>query len=217
MTTPEAAPNAQPLVVLAAGRSARMGRPKPLLAWRGATLLAHACEAALGGGADPVLVVAEDPPWLRDRAGAVGEVLWVGCPEATQSQSASLQAGLTAALQAAPTATAVLVTLVDQAGLRAEAVAHMLESVARVDADAWVADYEGERQVPGHPVALGPATWPLVERLRGDDGARGILRALGARLAWVPMPSEWRPFDCDTPEDYRRLLAQDASAGLGRP
>ena len=105
MTTPEAAPNAQPLVVLAAGRSARMGRPKPLLPWRGATLLAHACEAALGGGADPVLVVAEDPPWLRDRAGAVGEVLWVSCPEGTQSQSASLQAGLTAALQAAATAT----------------------------------------------------------------------------------------------------------------
>ena len=208
----------QPLVVLAAGRSSRMGRPKPLLRWRDATLLEHACRAARAGGAAPVLVVAEDPQWLRDRAGAVGDVIWVGCPEAARGQAESLRAGLTAALQAAPLARAVLVGLVDQVGLRAKAVQLILEAVDRGGADAWAADYDGRRQTPGHPVALGPPTWPLVERLQGDAGARGILSALGTGLTWVPMPPRWRPLDCDTPADYRRLLAEDAPAAVrGRP
>lgn len=210
MRTTESVPSPQPLVLLAAGRSSRMGQPKPLLRWRGSNLLQHACRAARAGGAEPVMVVAEDPQWLRPQAGAVGEVLWVSCPTAARGKSESLRAGLTAAQHAVPTARAVLVGLVDQAGLRAEAVALILDSVARVDADAWVSDYGTHGRVPSHPVALGPSTWPRVERLRGDVGARGILRELGSRVAWVPMPPEWRPLDCDTPDDYRRLLARDA-------
>ena len=53
MTSVEPASTPQPLVLLAAGRSLRMGRPKPLLRWRGSTLLEHACAAARGGGAKP--------------------------------------------------------------------------------------------------------------------------------------------------------------------
>ncbi|MHB1526253.1 MAG: nucleotidyltransferase family protein [Candidatus Dormibacteria bacterium] len=208
----------QPLVLLAAGRSARMGSPKPLLRWRDATLLEHACRAAREGGAGPVLVVAEDPQWLRERAGEVGEVTWVACPTAARGQAESLRAGLTAALRAAPASRAVLVGLVDQVGLRAEAVGLILDAVGRGGANAWAADYDGERRIPAHPVALGPPTWPLVERLRGDVGARGILSAQGAGLAWVPMPPEWRPVDCDTPADYRRLLASvTAAAAPGHP
>ncbi|HVB14552.1 MAG TPA: NTP transferase domain-containing protein [Candidatus Dormibacteraeota bacterium] len=205
-------PIPQPLVLLAAGRSVRMGRPKPLLRWRGATLLEHACQAVRSGGVDPVLVVAEDSRWLRDRAGSVGEVIWVSCRTATQGQSESLRAGLAAARAAAPAARAVLVGLVDQVGLHPEAVRRILESVAQDDADVWVADYGAQRRIPGHPVALGPMTWPLVDGLRGDVGARDILKDLGTRLKWVPLPAAWRPFDCDTPEDYQNLLARDGSA-----
>lgn len=197
----------QPLVVLAAGRGVRMGSPKPLLLWRGASFLQLACGAARRGGAAPVLVVAEDPEWLRARAGAVGDVLWVACPKAPRGQSQSLRAGLQAALRAAPAATAVLVSLVDQVGLRAGAVRAVLEAVARGGADAWACDYGGRHSIPGHPVALGPAIWPEVARLTGDVGARGVLSSLGARLAWVELPESWQPVDCDSPADYRRLVA----------
>jgi len=191
-----------------------MGQPKPLLLWRGATLLQHACQAARAGGADPIVVVAQDPHWLRQRAGDVGEVQWVSCPTAARGQSESLRTGLGAARSTSPQARAVLVTLVDQVGLEPQAVRRVMAATAERDADAWVADYGDQRSVPGHPVALGPPTWPLVDRLRGDIGARDILQGLGARLSWVALPSEWRPFACNTPDDYRRLLAQELSYHL---
>lgn len=203
----------QPMVLLAAGSSSRMGRSKPLLSWRGSTFLSHACAAARAGGAGPVLVVAENPKQFVDRAGELGEVIWVECPQAQRGQSESLRRGLAAAVREVPRAGAILIGLVDQVGLRPESVRLVLDSIRDDDRDAWVADYGGEGRVPGHPVALGPATWPLVQALRGDTGARGILSALGERVRWVPMPAEWRPIDCDTPEDYRRLLALDR----GRP
>lgn len=191
-----------------------MGRPKPLLRWRGATLLQHACEAARAGGAQPILIVAEDSAWLSRRAGVLGEVRWVSCPSAPQGQSESLRKGLAAALEAAPDARAVLVALVDQVGLRPAAVRRVLGAAAERDADAWVADYGGRRAIPGHPVALGPKTWPLVDALRGDVGAREILQGLGERVRWVRLPLAWRPTDCDTPEDYQVLLVRDGVAQL---
>lgn len=190
-----------------------MGRPKPLLRWDGATFLGHACAAARRGGAAPVLVVAEDPGWLREQAGELGEVLWVACPNATQGQSESLRAGVSAALRAQPSAGAVLVGLVDQVGIRPEAVAAILKAVRRGGFDAWACAYGGGRRIPGHPVALGPSTWPLVATLKGDVGARAILKGLGARLAWVELPELWRPLDCDTPEDYQLALAGNGSGG----
>ncbi len=51
-------------IVTAAGRSARMGRPKALLPWGGRTLIEHQC-AALGGLAEVVVVVGSGAAALR--------------------------------------------------------------------------------------------------------------------------------------------------------
>ena len=207
-------PVSQPFVVLAAGASSRMGRTKPLLELGGRTLLALALWAAHEGGADPLLVVARDPEELRLRAGALPGAEWVASPEAARGQSYSLRVGLRAAARHQPKA--VLVGLADQVGLRPEAVAAVLEAVAEGGSAAWSVAYGGDRACPGHPVALGPATWPLVERLRGDRGAGPILAGLGEELRWVDLPSSWRPVDCDTEEDYQALVAADL-AGLRTP
>ena len=204
----------RPLLVLAAGASSRMGRPKPLLELGGRTLLAHALWAAHEGGAEPLLVVARDPEELRSRAGRLPAVEWVASPEAARGQSYSLRVGLRAARRHHPRA--VLVGLADQVGLRPEAVAAVLEAVARGGRGAWCVAYGGDRRAPGHPVALGPATWPLVDRLQGDRGAAPILAGLGEELRWVDLPAGWGPVDCDTEEDYQALVAADL-AGLRTP
>ncbi len=204
-----------PFIVLAAGRSSRMGRPKPLLPWRGRTFLQHVCAAARAGGADPILVVAADPPGLAAAAGPLGPVRWVACPDADLGQSASLRTGLRAAIAAAPAAAAILVGLADQVGLEPRAVEAILAAVAHGGADAWVAAYSDAPEVPGHPVALGPAVWPAAQQLAGDAGARALLASLGRRLQSVPLPALWRPQDCDTPADYAALLAAEARVATG--
>jgi molybdenum cofactor cytidylyltransferase len=200
----------RPFLVLAAGASSRMGRPKPLLELGGRTFLAHALWAAHEGGAHPLLVVARDPEDLRSRAGRLPAAEWVASPQAHRGQSYSLRVGLRAAARHQPRA--VLVGLSDQVGLRPEAVAAVLEAVARGGFGAWSVAYGGDRTAPGHPVALGPATWPLVEQLRGDRGAGPILAGLGGELRWVDLPASWRPVDCDTEEDYQALVAADLAA-----
>lgn len=202
----------RPFVVLAAGASSRMGRPKPLLELGGRTLLANALWAAHEGGADPLLVVARDPEELRSRAGPVPAAEWVASPEAHRGQSYSLRVGLSAAVRHQPQA--VLVGLADQVGLRPEAVAAVLEAVAQGGSKAWSVAYGGDRTIPGHPVALGRDTWPLVEQLRGDRGAGPILAGLGEELRWVDLPASWRPVDCDTQEDYQALVAADLAGPL---
>jgi len=192
-----------------------MGRPKPLLPWRGGTFLQHVCAAARSGGADPILVVAADPPALAAAAGPLGPVEWVACPDAGAGQAVSLRTGLRAALRARPAAAAVLVGLADQVGLESRAVEAIMAAVAHGGADAWVAAYSDAPEVPGHPVALGPAVWPQVLELAGDQGARALLARLGHRLASVPLPAGWRPQDCDTPGDYAALLAADAAVTPG--
>jgi CTP:molybdopterin cytidylyltransferase MocA len=199
-----------PFLVLAAGASSRMGRPKPLLELGGRTLLARALWAAHEGGAAPLLVVARDPEELRSRAGRLPAAEWVTSPEAHRGQSYSLRVGLRAAARHQPRA--VLVGLSDQVGLRPEAVAAVQEAVAQGGSKAWSVAYGGDRTVPGHPVALGPTTWPLVEQLRGDRGAGPILAGLGRELRWVDLPATWRPVDCDTEEDYQALVAADLAA-----
>ncbi len=205
----------QPFVILAAGRSSRMGRPKPLLPWRGRTFLQHVCAAARSGGGDPLLVVAADPDQLAAATGPLGPVHWVACPEADEGQAASLRTGLRAALALRPGCQAVLIGLADQVGLEPRAVEVVLAAVARGGADAWVAAYSDAPEVPGHPVALGPAVWPQVLALRGDQGARPLLAGLAHRLCSVPLPAAWRPQDCDTPADYAALLAADAAPRTG--
>ena len=61
-------------VLLAAGESSRMGRPKPLLPWRGTTMVEYQMSSLLQGGCDGVIVVTgkydvEMSPLLKDRPG----------------------------------------------------------------------------------------------------------------------------------------------------
>jgi molybdenum cofactor cytidylyltransferase len=68
----------------------------------------------------------------------------------------------------------------------------------------------GGGPVPGHPVLLARRIWPELDALRGDQGARDLLRSRPDRLLELPVEGE-PPADLDTWEDYQRAL----SAGWG--
>ncbi len=186
-------------ILLAAGESRRMGSPKPLLEWRGATLIEYQIAQLREAGVDDVIAVlghrSEDILPLVTAAGARG-VVNEGYRE---GRASSLRAGA----DAAAGAETIVVLSVDQP--RPAAVTRRL--LADHTSGITVSSHRGRR---GHPVILDGA---LLSELREVDEATQGLRAVIARHATevreVPFDSAAVLFDLNTPEDYQRATARD--------
>lgn len=179
-------------VVLAAGASTRFGGGKAVARFQGERLVDRAVATLTAGGCERVLVVVG----ALD-VGAVHHAILVLNPEWDTGMGSSLHAGLFAARDAA----AVVVSLVDQPLIGAEAVKRLI-GAWRDGAPIAVATYEGRR---AHPVLFGhEAVAAVLPTLSGDVGAREFLAARDDVVA-VDCTGTGRPDDVDTVEALRRL------------
>lgn len=190
----ERAPVVQGLV-LAAGGSTRMGRPKMLLDLGGRPLVAHALRPLLDAGLQRVCVVlGAGADAVREALPRDPRVVLVENPDWRSGLASSLQVGL----RASAGADAVLVALGDQPSLSPEVVARVL--AAAPGRSLVVADHGG-RIV--HPMLFGRELFPELEALRGDTGARDVVRRHQQEAVRVPGTA---PRDLDTEEDYRAAI-----------
>jgi molybdenum cofactor cytidylyltransferase len=188
-------------LLLAAGVSTRMGRPKQLLDWGGRSLVRATAETALAARLDPVLVVVGGARAEVERALAGLPLRTVANPDYAAGQSTSLRAGI-AALEA--DSDAVVVLLGDQPFVSA-AIVERLVAEWRASAAPIVAPvYAGQR---GNPVLFARAVFPELLAIRGDQGARTVLAADPARVRLVAFDDPRPLADIDTLEDYQRLLS----------
>jgi len=185
-------------VVLAAGRSRRMGTDKLLLPWAGSTVIAHIVDQVLGSVADRVAVV------VGPEAAAVREALdgractFVTSPEPESEMLESLRC----ALRTLPSGcTAVLVVLGDQPGVTAELVDRLVSAGTQSGKGIVVPVYDGRR---GHPLLFSAKYRERVLAAYDDTGLRGLLQEFPDDVLEVPVPSPDVLTDLDTPEDYRR-------------
>ena len=189
-------------VVLAAGAGVRLGRPKAQVELDGRRLVDLAVEACAHAGLDPVVVVTgaasvEPEPLAGTHQLKAPEVVVAHNPEWDSGQASSLRAGL-AAVGARPEVDALVVTLVDTPGVRAE---HLRRVVTALDdgATAAVAAYRGQQRTP---VGLVRAVWAdVAEAVHGDEGARAWLREHQGLVTPVECGDlgPWR--DIDVPAD----------------
>lgn len=189
------------VIVLAAGTSSRLGRPKQLADLEGRPLLQHVVDAALAAPVDEVVVVLGHA--AREVATAVparGRARHAVNPDFAEGQSTSLRAGLRAVDAGAR---AVVILLGDQPGVRPEAIAAVVRSWRERPAPVHQASYQGR---PGHPTLIGRALWPELEALRGDEGARSVIQRHRERRRLVEVGGD-PPDDVDTEEDLRRVTA----------
>jgi len=187
-------------VVLAAGGSTRLGRPKQLLRYRGRTLLGRAAAAGAAHASTPPVVVL-GAERLRLRALLRRER--VRCRIAVNARwreglGSSLAAGVAALPRAAD---AVLVLLVDQPAVTGASLARLVAAWRRRPGVAAAARYAGKT---GVPAILPRALIRSARRFGGDVGARELLRVQRA-LTLVDLPEA--AFDVDTEEDAARLTA----------
>ncbi|HTQ29859.1 MAG TPA: nucleotidyltransferase family protein [Opitutaceae bacterium] len=193
-------------VLLAAGASTRMGRPKQLLPAGGRPLVAHAAEAVLASPAWPVVVVLGAQAEKIRPALVRLPVLIAENPEWAEGLGSSIRAGMAALKNFWRTLDAVLVALADQPALSAEAVARLVAAHHATGRSLVAARYAGRL---GAPALFVREHFPALQQLRGDQGARALLDADPDRVAAVDLPEF--AFDVDTPADYEKLRLNNAA------
>lgn len=181
-------------LVLAAGASRRLGRPKQLLTLSGETLVHRAARLALEAGCHPVVVVEGAVPLVEALTGL--DVERVQCVDWAKGPGASLKAGV-AHLRGR--ADAALVLLVDQPGVDVEDLRRLIRAPGGVAA----AEYDG---VLGVPARFPGEALGALDQLPDERGAGPWLRAHADQVTPVPMPSAAQ--DIDTPEDAAALAAR---------
>jgi molybdenum cofactor cytidylyltransferase len=196
----------QPFVaglVLGAGGSARLGRPKQLLPYGDGTLLGHVvgiareCRfdqtiVAIGGHGDAVRAAID----LSGTDVVVNEEYGEGC-------SSSIAAALAVV---DPRCELLVLMLGDQPGVTAGTVAALRAGAG--GASLAACRYDDGR---GHPLAFARDTFGALADLHGDKGVWRLLDERGDDVAEVRVPGPI-PRDVDTEEDYRAVLDELAPA-----
>lgn len=195
-------------LLLAAGESARMGRPKALLPWRGGTVVEFQVEQLLAGGMERVvLVLGHEAETVRRVAFPLARTTIVLNRDYATGKTSSVRAGLGAMPNDAD---AVLVLAVDQprpAGL----IRRLRQAHETSDALITVPSFGGRR---GHPTIFSRELFPEMRKVREEtQGLRAVRHRHRERTQVIETATRVPLIDINTPEEYEDALAFFASLG----
>jgi len=185
-------------LVLGAGGSRRLGRPKQLLPYGDTTLLGHVLNTARGCPFHQLIVA------LGGAADGVREQVDLGAAEVVINESfgTGCSSSIAAALGAVDPRSELLVLMLgDMPGVTPASVEALL--AGRGDAPLAVCKYEDGR---GHPFVFARRIFEELAQLHGDKGVWRLLDERADEVVEITIAGPV-PLDVDTPEDYEAVLA----------
>jgi molybdenum cofactor cytidylyltransferase len=192
-------------IYLAAGKGIRMGRNKLNLPFAGQCLGSIAFRAALESKLDVTIAVTRQGDLLHWFAPFSKDKNWiiVECEDACKGQSASLKAGVNAALELG--ATGVVVLLADQPFVTSRMIDQLIDGFHEEEHRSYLSF--SDKGVPKPPVLIASCLFPAILELSGDQGARALIRGAGSgRGKRIEVEDSGCFFDVDTKVDYQYLL-----------
>lgn len=187
-------------VLTAAGLSSRMGRPKPLLRWRGKTLVESQIESLLEAGADEVIVVLgykaeEVAPYVSGKS--VREVM---NSRYREGRTSSIKAGLE---EVSPDATDIVIMAVDQPRTP-QIVSDVINAHLEADALLTSPRYRGRG---GHPLVFSARLLPELGRISEENqGLREVFECHRAEINEVVFDDPTIRLDLNTPAAYNEAF-----------
>ncbi|WP_066291028.1 nucleotidyltransferase family protein [Bacillus sp. FJAT-29937] len=196
-------------VILAAGTSSRMGRPKQLLELNGLPLLEHVIRAALSGNFSEIITVIGCEADKIQKAISIEDprFRWVINEDYLSGQGSSFKTGI---LNAGDTHSGVMVFLGDLPFISESTVQSIYQTgkgMFKVQHESFVIqpEYSG---ITGHPVFFGHPDRNLFMEIQGDRGAKAIMNKIPHRKS-ITVDDRGILFDIDTPEAYEEAINQN--------
>lgn len=195
-------------LVLAAGESRRMGRPKALLLFQNLTFLEAILQCLRSAGISRTVVVLGHSAQEIQLTADFGTADVVVNAQYRLGQTSSLQA----ALRAIPDADGALLCLVDHPAIKPETVRRLVGVFEEAKAPVVAPVYEGRR---GHPVVIARTMFPELLALSPDQGANAVVRKYRGASVEVPVDDPGVVQDIDTLDDYTQLAGRDPERMAG--
>ncbi|RWY47986.1 nucleotidyltransferase family protein [Mucilaginibacter gilvus] len=190
------------IIVLAAGKSERLGQPKQNLIFRGKTLLQRAIDVALDSDCRPIIIV----------LGAnVDQIIIQPNKKITILQNPGWPEGMASSIRLAVSemieqrVDSTIMMLCDQPFVDAELLTAMAKKQKDTGQPIIACAYKG---AVGVPVLFAKSLYPELLLLQGREGARKILQNHPGHIA--PIPFENGGIDIDTMEDYEGLIGRQS-------
>jgi len=192
------------IIILAAGNSSRLGRPKQLLLYQGKTLLSHVIDEAQAATLAPVVVItgAHHKEIQDSLIGRPVEIVFN--PSWETGMASGIVAGVTKILHIQRHLQSLIVAVCDQPHISARLFQSLTEKQIESGKGLIASFYSG---IAGTPVLFDRYYFNDLLALTGDAGARQLLKQYPEDVATVPFPKG--KIDIDTEDDFQRLSAQD--------
>ncbi len=187
-------------LLLAAGASSRMGKPKQLLPWRNGTLIEHAADLVLSSDADRCIAV------LGANAEAVRSALGDRHLEIVlndrweDGMGSSISTGMTYLLRGSQPVDAVLIMLADQPFVDTNFLNQLIDHCKAGDGEIICTHYGRKK---GPPAIFLRKYFTALSELEGEKGAGGLIATHPNSV--FSLEGGRRTTDLDTPEDYHKL------------
>lgn len=187
-------------ILLAAGESSRLGTPKQLLLYKGQTLLQHVLKTAIDSNADPVVIVLGAHAEIIEKkidsniAKVIVNDTW------REGMASSIQVGIKMLLEVNPSAQGAVLMVCDQPCVTSSLINELIEAHQNTGNPIITCSYA---DTFGPPTLFHKTIFPELLQLKGDVGARSILKRHANKVEAILFPEGSQ--DIDTIEDYEKL------------
>ncbi len=186
-------------VILAAGQSRRMGRPKMVLPWADTTVIGQVVAVLKSCALDEIVVVTGGARDLVEAALQGMGVTFRNNPGFAENEMLeSLQIGISSLKEGVE---AALVTLGDQPQIQTGVVKSIIDAYETTKAPLVVPSYQMHR---GHPWLVDRSLWSSILALHTPDTLRDFLNRHSSQIHYLLVDTRSVLQDLDTPEEYRR-------------
>lgn len=189
------------IIILAAGRSARLGSPKQLLPYADKNLLQHSIDVAVESSMKPVIVILGSEIEEIERKIDYSGVIIAKNPDWESGMASSVVCGIKTLNKLHPDIESVILMVCDQPFVTAGLLNDLIKRQKASGSSIIASSYDN---IMGTPALFHKKHFPELVSLTGDTGARSLLKKYAETLQTISF--EKGGIDIDTIEDYRILV-----------